>query len=53
MLKPTIVDTDRSRTVARVIEETLNMKLKRRMKKLVESSDFRVCRVETVARCGA
>ncbi|KAK0517357.1 hypothetical protein JMJ35_000512 [Cladonia borealis] len=37
------VRLDRDRTIAASIEETLNKWLNRRMKKCVESSDYRVC----------
>jgi len=46
-LKATVVDGEK--TLARVLEETLDRKLETRMKKRVESGDFRVCAAHDLA----
>ena len=46
-LKGALVDTDKTLSV--LIEETLNERLNRRMKKRVESADYRVCAAHDIA----
>ena len=47
LLKSSIVEGDK--TLERIIEESLNQRLERRIKKRVESGDFRVCAAHDLA----
>ena len=49
MIKTIRVETDK--TLATIIEDTLNERLNRRMKKRVGSGDYRVCAAHDIAPC--
>ena len=49
MIKTAQVETDKTLSV--IVEETLNERLSRRMKKLVGSGDYRVCAAHDIAPC--
>jgi hypothetical protein len=48
-LKACVVDATDNRTLETVIEDTLKERLERRMKKRIESGDFRVCAAHDLA----
>ena len=50
LLKSTIINNNNNKkTLANLIEETLNERLERRMKKRIESGDYRVCTAHGLA----